>query len=208
MSDGAVRRPLTSRGRRTRQRLVDAARVVFERDGFLNSRLVDITGEAGTAIGSFYTYFDSKEAVLEAVFDDVRDEMVHARPARPAADQGPIGTIEAANRLYLETYRRDARLMALLEQVSTTSDQLLQLKRSRVAAFRERNGRAIADLQANGLVDPDLDPYLAAEALSHMVSRMAYETFVLESGWDFEILVAGVTRLWTNALQLTSRVES
>ena len=74
------------RGRRTRQRLVDAARVVFERDGFLNSRLVDITDEAGTAIGSFYTYFDSKEAVLEAVFDDVRDEMWHARPARPAAD--------------------------------------------------------------------------------------------------------------------------
>jgi len=52
MSDAAAARPLTGRGRRTRQRLVDAARVVFERDGFLNSRLVDITDEAGTAVGS------------------------------------------------------------------------------------------------------------------------------------------------------------
>ena len=34
--------PVTKRGERTRQALVRAARTVFERDGFINSRLSDI----------------------------------------------------------------------------------------------------------------------------------------------------------------------
>ena len=47
--------PATARGKRTRDALVAAARKVFERDGYLDSRLVDIVQEAGCSIGSFYT---------------------------------------------------------------------------------------------------------------------------------------------------------
>ena len=63
-----------SRGGRTRSRIVAAARVVFERDGYVDARLTDITAEAGCAIGSFYTHFNDKAAVLQAVLDLVRDE--------------------------------------------------------------------------------------------------------------------------------------
>ena len=37
--------------------------MVFERDGYLEARLTDITAEAHCSTGSFYTYFDSKEAL-------------------------------------------------------------------------------------------------------------------------------------------------
>jgi AcrR family transcriptional regulator len=45
----------TSRGRQTRDQLLDAARVVFERDGFLQARVAGICDEAGVSHGSFYT---------------------------------------------------------------------------------------------------------------------------------------------------------
>jgi len=56
--------PRTSRGLRTRQRLLDAAEQVFGRDRFHGASIVDITREAGVAQGTFYLYFPSKEALF------------------------------------------------------------------------------------------------------------------------------------------------
>src|SRR5580698_7583907 len=53
--------PRSAKGRRTRARLLEAAKAVFERDGFLAARISDIAAEAEVSHGSFYHYFDSKE---------------------------------------------------------------------------------------------------------------------------------------------------
>ena len=69
--------------------LVAAARRVFERDGFLEARITDITAEAGVASGSFYTYFTPKEDAFAAVMEELNEEMLHprlrevVRPRRP-----------------------------------------------------------------------------------------------------------------------------
>src|SRR2546421_13108776 len=113
------RAPVSARGAKTRQALVAAARHVFERDGFLEARITDIAAEAGVAAGSFYTYFTSKEDAFAAVMDEVNEEMLHPRLIASAADRGdPVVQIEAANRAYLAAYRRNAKLMALMEQVA------------------------------------------------------------------------------------------
>lgn len=61
--------PVTARGVRTRASLVAAARTVFERAGYLDARLTDITKEANCSTGTFYTYFDNKEQIFAAVLD-------------------------------------------------------------------------------------------------------------------------------------------
>jgi AcrR family transcriptional regulator len=55
--------------------MVSAARTVFKESGFVEARISDIAKLAGSANGSFYTYFDSKEDILEAVAMDVFDEL-------------------------------------------------------------------------------------------------------------------------------------
>src|ERR1700734_3377661 len=77
--DGSTGRqpPRSARGTRTRAKLVPAARTVFERDGSLHPRVTDISAEAHTATGSFYTYFDSKEEIFEAVLAELQDDMLH-----------------------------------------------------------------------------------------------------------------------------------
>ena len=62
--DAPSKSPVRARGVRTRAKLIDAARRVFERDGYLEARVADIAAAAGVAHGSFYTYFDSKEDVF------------------------------------------------------------------------------------------------------------------------------------------------
>lgn len=76
------REPRTSRGRLTRQRILDAAAVEFGNKGFYETSIVAITSRAGVALGSFYTYFASKQELFEALVrhlsDGVRDAVVPA----------------------------------------------------------------------------------------------------------------------------------
>lgn len=198
-------RPATARGERTRAALVAAARTIFERDGFNDSRLTDITAEAKCSTGSFYTYFASKEEILAAVFLEAQEDMLH--PGTPHvdtdADADPAAVLEASNRAYFEAYRRNAKLMLLMEQVAGLDPQFRELRRRRGLAFARRNAKRIAELQERGLVDPKLDPMLTSRALSGMVSRLAYYAFALGEEMPIDDLVETSTRLWVNAIKLT-----
>ena len=76
---GAGKAPRTARGERTLRKILDAAREEFGERGFSDSSIVGITQRAGVALGTFYTYFDSKEELFQALaacvaaqgFDDV-----------------------------------------------------------------------------------------------------------------------------------------
>lgn len=194
--------PTTARGIRTRQALVAAARRVFERDGFINSRLTDITAEAACSIGTFYTYFDSKEEIFTAVMQAAADDMLH--PGLPHVDDDPSNVAQimrASNRAYVEAYKRNARLNLLLEQVATIDPEFRKLRLARGAAFAERNARWISRLQDEGYADPTLDPFMTARALSPILGRMAYHAFALEEpGLDEDAIVETATQVWLNAL--------
>jgi len=195
--------PATVRGARTRAALIAAARKVFERDGYLDAKLTDITKAARCATGSFYTYFANKDEIFAAVLEQAQQDMMHPGMDRVSGTDDPYAVLEASNRAYLEAYRRNAKLMGLLEQVAQVDPEFRAFRSRRSDAFIRRNAAGIADLQQRGIAGADVDPLLASRALSGMVSRLAYSIFVLaeQADTDFETLVATVTRLWANALQ-------
>ena len=200
--------PTTERGLRTRAALIAAARRVFERMGYLDARLIDITRAANCSAGTFYTYFSSKEEIFAAVLEVAQEDMLHPGMPHVATEDDPAAIIEASNRAYLQAYQRNAKLMGLLEQVANVDPEFRELRTLRSNAFVRRNARSIARLQADGQADPDLDPLLAARALSGMMSRFAFGHFVTREDRDDtpvttdEDLVQIVTRLWVNALRI------
>lgn len=109
-SDGKA--PRTERGARTLRKILDAAREEFGERGFSDSSIVAITQRAGVALGTFYTYFDSKEAVFQALVRDmsgqVRDHVApRFREASDAVD-GERRALEAFlefARLHRDVYR-------------------------------------------------------------------------------------------------------
>jgi AcrR family transcriptional regulator len=193
---------LTSRGRRSRAALVAAARTIFERDGFQNARITDISKLAGMAHGSFYTYFSSKEQVFEEVVKGLLVELMGAGGERSEDGGDPVVRIERANRSYLEAYARHARLLQTWEEVATFSDDLAGLLRLGQLQFVNRAERTMRNLQRAGRIDPELDPHYAANALTAMVGGFARAWF--RSGEEFELdqAVAQLTRLWKNAIGL------
>ncbi|MGH9057267.1 MAG: TetR/AcrR family transcriptional regulator [Acidimicrobiales bacterium] len=204
----------TERGRRTRAGLVGAAKRVFERDGFLEARISDIAKGAKVAHGTFYTYFSSKEEIFREVIAGVQADLLagQARGRRDREDRtgtyDPVRSIEAANRAYIAGYRSNARLLGLLEQVSTFNDDLRTMRLDMRRAFVERSAAAITRLQAQGQADPALNPWYAANALCNMVDRFVYTWMVLGEEFEEEEAVATLTRLWAQALRLGSGVHA
>jgi AcrR family transcriptional regulator len=197
----------TARGERTRRQIIDAARRVFERDGYLDAGVPDIVKEAGVAHGSFYTYFPSKLEVFRVVCAEVADAVDQAVRERPA-DQQPRDAIEAlcmANLRYIEAYRKNARIYALLEQLGHIDDELHQSSNTRRRDNIDRLQHVIRRWQASGLADPDVEPISTATALISMISNVCYWLFVMrgeDQEFDDEQLADTVNQLWIRAVDL------
>ena len=85
-SGKADKTPRTARGRATLRKLLDAAAIEFGERGFHDASISGITRRAGTALGSFYTYFDSKDAIFRALVQDMSAQVgVHASAAMQGA---------------------------------------------------------------------------------------------------------------------------
>ena len=190
----------TERGRLSRQQLIRAARVVFERDGFLHARIADICDEAKMSHGSFYTYFVSKEEVFQEVVDTVEIDLLRIEPVPEETD--PIERIRAANRHYLETYLANAKILQVIQQVATFDPEVRQTRIQRQDAFGHAVERRIREYQKQSLSNPDLDPWLAANALGGMVAFVADQLASRDEPTDMDFAVEQLTLLWANAIGL------
>jgi AcrR family transcriptional regulator len=96
--------PRTARGERTLRKILDAARDEFGQRGFSDSSIVSITARAGVALGTFYTYFESKEALFSALVRDMSEQVRES--VGPAL--GNAADALDAERLALEAFLRFA----------------------------------------------------------------------------------------------------
>jgi AcrR family transcriptional regulator len=133
----------SSKAVRTRQRLVEAAKEIFEEHGFLEARISDIAERAGQSHGTFYYYFDSKEEVFreaaaatdEQLFAPLEDVIKARSPLAPQQ------RIREAMRRHFESYRREARIMGLIEHVSRYDSQVKPCASPVIGATPSRSRR-------------------------------------------------------------------
>ena len=70
-------------GRNTKGRIVSAAWSLFYRQGYDNTTVEEIIAESGTSKGSFYHYFEGKDALLSSLsylFDEKYEELADQLP--------------------------------------------------------------------------------------------------------------------------------
>lgn len=111
------------RAAETRAALIEAAKRLFATRGYLNTKITDISAEAGRAAGSFYTYFADKEALLRALFEEVvaaSDEF--AGSPEHKSDFTDPEAIRFHVAIYLDVYREHATTMRALSQAALVDE--------------------------------------------------------------------------------------
>ena len=188
--------PLTGRGHARRAALLDAARRVFEEKGFLETRVADIAAEAKVAQGTFYTYFDSKDAIFQAVATRVAGDMIIELGATQPQAMANYERTHAAMKRFIDSYRRNARIVGLIEQVGTFTPEMMRIRLQVREAHIDRMVAAIRHQQEAGLADDTLDPLLTAELVGSMVDQVCHVWFNLGKEFDEDELLHALTVVW------------
>ena len=84
------------------RKLLDAAAGEFGEHGFHEASISSITRRAGVALGSFYTYFDSKDAIFRALVQDMSESVKVAAREAISPDMRPLEIERAALQAFLE----------------------------------------------------------------------------------------------------------
>lgn len=136
--------PKTERGRRTMRKLLDAAALEFGERGFHEASIATLTARAGVSIGSFYVYFDSKEAIFRALVADMGHmtrawiaERVVGAPDRLAAERLGIAA-------FIEFVRAHKNLYRVVMESQFVAADAYRAYYDTWAASYERNLRAAA----------------------------------------------------------------
>ncbi len=108
--------PRTDRGRRTLRKLLDSAAIEFGEKGFHEASVSSITRRAGIALGSFYTYFDSKDALFRALVADMSDNVRSSARAAILPDMGALEIERAALTAFLLFAREHKEIYRIIDE--------------------------------------------------------------------------------------------
>ncbi len=111
-----VKQPRTERGRRTLRRLLDAAAAEFGEKGFHEASISSITSRAGIALGSFYTYFDSKDDLFRALVRDLSEKVRGAARRAAKPDLDPLSVEREALAAFLAFARANKEIYRIIDE--------------------------------------------------------------------------------------------
>lgn len=108
--------PRTERGRRTLRKLLDASAIEFGEKGFHEASVSSITRRAGVALGTFYTYFDSKDALFRALVGDMSENVRSSARSALSADMSALEIEEAALAAFLVFARDHKEIYRIIDE--------------------------------------------------------------------------------------------
>jgi TetR/AcrR family fatty acid metabolism transcriptional regulator len=145
-----------------RRQILDAAVRAFAKKGYHASRVSDIAEEAGVAYGLVYHYFESKDAVLEAIFREMCGMMVDAINAVEQLGDPPREQLRKACAIVLRTWRDYPDVVRVLVREVARSGEQLQREVEEIAHAFQALQRIVERGQEERVFRTDLSPRLAA----------------------------------------------
>ena len=165
-----------------RRQILDAAIVVFARQGFHNCRVSDIAAEAGVAYGLVYHYFDSKDQMLNEVFTERWSLLLEASADADRRLDTPREKLAAVAGFIIESYRHDPDLMkVVIVEVTRAANSFGRTHLAEIRQAYEAIEKIVADAQAQGLFRSDVDAAFASMLFDGAIEQLL-------TGWIFGVV--------------------
>jgi TetR/AcrR family transcriptional regulator, fatty acid metabolism regulator protein len=165
-----------------RRLILDAAIRVFARRGFHACRVSDVADEAGVAYGLVYHYFDSKEEILNTLFQERWQLMLDAIVQIDRSEQPARDKLYSVASFIIDSYRHEPDLMkVIIVEVTRAANSF---GRQHLETIRDAYG-LIAQIVEHARQDGSFKADISAE-FAAMCFYGAIEQLL--SGWIFGIL--------------------
>lgn len=147
------------------QRILKAARLLFDRKGFGATAMEEVADKAGLAVGTIYNYFPSKTDLLVAIMKREADRLSAIADQileRPHSE--PLEAISRMAELFVDSITAEERSLwrevfaAAITQPDTLGQRLFELD----ARLIDRIAALIEKFQQRGALARDLDSQRAA----------------------------------------------
>jgi AcrR family transcriptional regulator len=197
--------PLGPKATRTREAILAAAAQQFVADGYQRSSMAAVADAADVSLGTVYQYFRDRSDLVAALVQRGVVAMLRQDTAWRAGE-GRAG-IDRVIGNFVHSYVTYAGMAGVWEEVSHVDDELAQLRRQLGRIFTDSVERELRRGAKAGLVRDDLDPAIAARALTAMVDRYCYVTYVFDPPRhppSPNESVATLAALWAGAVGLGS----
>lgn len=157
-----------ARGDTKRQRLIDIGTALFTQKGFAGTGLDEIVQLADVPKGSFYYYFDSKEAYVQAVIHNYAAYFAK-KLDRTLGDTriDPLQRLrafaaEAIHGVQRFEFKRGCLVGNLAQEMASLQEDFRVLLLAVLDQWRDRVGACIAEAQARGQIATTADPAVLA----------------------------------------------
>jgi len=161
--------------------LLTAARKQFASKGLAATTILDITEAAGVGKGTFYLYFDSKEHILGALWQEFVDGFV-AHTVEVLASSAGMSWLAIAERMVIELVNYDIANVDIHQLVfSSANADALKL-------FRDANQQILVLLRGGlvqGVADNEFDvanPELTADLLYYAAEGLLNDAMLYGDG--------------------------
>jgi len=187
--------PRTSRGERTRAALRQAARGVLADLGYATARVEDVVAAAGVSHGTFYTYYDNKAAILDALIDETAADL-QAVVDEPWEGTDGAATIEAVLDRFVAVFAQHADVVRVWLEASAHERHF----RDRLREVRTGYVDRVAEVLAPVLHPTPHDPGVVAAALVGMVEAYATQGLAADGFEERTAVVRTLTSIWLGGL--------
>ena len=196
IQEGGAGAPATERGRRTARSLREAARDVFSDLGYAGARVEDIVAEAGVSHGTFYTYYDNKAAVLDALVDETETALLEIVDEPWEGPNAPA-TVESVIARFVEVFSEYADVVRTWIEATAHEDHFRARLRDVRTGYTERVAAQLEPV----LQGTEHDPRVVAAALIALVEGYATQGLAVSGQVERERAVRTLTAIWVGGVR-------
>ena len=177
----------------TRRRILEAAQLLFERDGYAATSMASVAAEAGVALRTVYLAFETKAGLLRALWHlllrgDEEDvpvgEREWFREVLEEADPKRALRLNARNARRVKA--RAGALLRVIADAASVDPEIAALWGRIQSEFHDNQRLVVEALHEKGALRPGLDVARAADVLWTLNHPAVYWLLVGERGWDPE----------------------
>jgi AcrR family transcriptional regulator len=202
--DGHRELPLGPKAQRTREAILAAASARFGEHGYQRTTMAEVADVAGVSIGTVYQYFRERSELVAALVHRSVTELLE-QDTTFRFIEGRAG-LERVIGAFVSSYANWSAMAGVWEEVSHVDEELADLRRTLSRIFTASVERELQRAADAGWLDAQLDPAMTARALTGMVDRYCYVTYVFDPpacGPPAPAESAAVlARLWAGAVGL------